>query len=46
MGKSCECGICGHFDEDECFVKECRCCINFHRRSGPKVRPVSPPCMS
>lgn len=37
MGKSCECGICGHFSEEECFEKECECCINFHVRSGPKA---------
>lgn len=34
MGKGCECGICGHFAEKECFEKECKCCINFHTRSG------------
>lgn len=34
--RSCECGICGHFSESECLDKECKCCINFHRRSGPK----------
>lgn len=33
--RSCECGICGHFSEDECLDKECGCCINFHTRSGP-----------
>ena len=39
MRKSCECGICSHYDEKNCIAKECRCCINFHRRSGPKIRP-------
>ena len=36
MERSCECGICGHFSERECFKKECACCINFHMRSGPR----------
>ncbi len=35
---SCECGICGHFSEDECIGKECKCCINFHIRSGPRSK--------
>ena len=34
--RGCECGICHHFSEAECLDKECRCCINFHLRSGPK----------
>ena len=33
----CDCGICGHFMEQECIEKECRCCLNFHLRSGPGV---------
>jgi len=37
MANSCECGICGHHEEKECLVNECRCCINFHERSGPKT---------
>ncbi len=32
----CECGICGHLSEKECITNECKCCINFHTRSGPK----------
>jgi hypothetical protein len=36
MSKSCECGICGHHNESECIEKECKCCLNFHERSGPK----------
>ena len=32
----CECGICGHHKESECLKLECKCCINFHLRSGPK----------
>ena len=33
---SCECGICGHHNESECIEKECKCCLNFHERSGPR----------
>lgn len=36
--KSCECGICGHHSEAECLAKECKCCLNFHQRSGPKTK--------
>jgi len=36
MQTHCECGICGHVNEKECISKECKCCINFHMRSGPK----------
>ena len=38
MVTHCECGICGHFDENECFKNECKCCSNFHLRSGPKTQ--------
>lgn len=38
MTKGCECGICGHYSEDECITKECKCCMNFHVRSGPKKK--------
>ena len=38
MNKGCECGICGHFTEEECIKNECKCCINFHIRSGPKSK--------
>lgn len=34
MSIHCECGICGHCVEQECVTKECRCCTNFHLRSG------------
>lgn len=34
----CECGICGHYSEEECLGKECACCVNFHLRSGPRQR--------
>lgn len=30
----CECGICNHVPDLECIKKECRCCFNFHIRSG------------
>ena len=36
MASSCECGICGHHSEKECLHDRCRCCINFHERSGPR----------
>ena len=36
MKTHCECGICSHVSEAECITKECKCCINFHTRSGPK----------
>ena len=36
MKTHCECGICGHFTEDECIKNECKCCSNFHIRSGTK----------
>ncbi len=36
MSKSCECGICDHHYESECLEKECKCCLNFHERSGPR----------
>ena len=39
MSKSCECGICGHHQEQECIKNECACCLNFHERSGPKRKP-------
>ncbi len=35
---SCECGICGHFSEEECVKIQCKCCLNFHLRSGPKTK--------
>ena len=38
MVTHCECGICGHFDENECVKNECECCSNFHLRSGPKTQ--------
>ncbi len=38
MSQSCECGICGHFSEEECISKDCKCCSNFHLRSGPKTK--------
>ena len=38
MATHCECGICGHFDENECVKNECECCSNFHLRSGPKTQ--------
>ncbi len=34
----CECGICGHYADDECIKNECKCCLNFHLRSGPKTK--------
>jgi len=34
MNTHCECGICGHFSENECIKNECKCCSNFHLRSG------------
>ena len=34
MMKHCECGICGHFTEDDCIKNKCKCCSNFHLRSG------------
>ena len=37
MGTHCECGICGHFNENDCIEKECKCCSNFHLRSGSKT---------
>jgi len=37
MDKHCECGICGHFNANDCVEKECKCCSNFHLRSGSKV---------
>jgi len=36
MKNSCTCGICGHHTEQECLENECKCCSNFHIRSGPK----------
>ncbi len=36
MTSGCECGICGHPTEEECIKKECKCCLNFHERSGSK----------
>ncbi len=30
--RHCECGVCGHIKEIECF--DCSCCENFHKRSG------------
>ena len=38
MSKSCECGICDHHSESECVQKECKCCLNFHERSGSKQK--------
>ena len=38
MMKGCECGICGHRNEEECVKNNCKCCINFHIRSGPKTK--------
>jgi hypothetical protein len=36
MVSGCECGICDHQTEEECVKKECKCCLNFHERSGSK----------
>jgi hypothetical protein len=33
----CECGMCDHVSDKECIEEECKCCINFHLRSGPKL---------
>jgi len=30
----CECGICEHRLESECIRNKCKCCFNFHERSG------------
>jgi len=30
--RHCECGVCGHFNEKDCY--DCSCCSNFHQRSG------------
>ena len=30
--RHCECGICGHRTEEECY--DCSCCLNFHQRSS------------
>jgi hypothetical protein len=38
MGTHCECGICGHFNEKDCIENECKCCSNFHLRSGSIIR--------
>ncbi len=38
VNKGCECGICGHYTEEECIKNECKCCSNFHIRSGPKSK--------
>ncbi len=37
MDTHCECGICGHFTANDCVEKECKCCSNFHLRSGSKT---------
>ena len=37
MGSHCECGICGHFTEKDCIENGCKCCSNFHLRSGSKA---------
>lgn len=37
----CQCGICGHSSDKDCLRKECECCMNFHLRSGPKLKTVS-----
>lgn len=34
--RHCQCGMCGHYLERECVEMECRCCVNFHVRSGSK----------
>lgn len=38
MVSGCECGICDHSTEKECIEKECKCCLNFHERSGSKTK--------
>ena len=40
MGTHCECGICGHFNEKDCIENECKCCSNFHLRSGSKTNEI------
>jgi hypothetical protein len=30
----CECGICNDVSDLDCISKECKCCFNFHIRSG------------
>jgi len=32
--QSCNCGMCNHTPESECIRTECKCCFNFHIRSG------------
>ncbi len=43
MKNSCTCGICGHQLEHECLENECKCCSNFHIRSGSHNRIMALP---
>ena len=34
IDKVCVCGVCNHRAQDDCVDSECKCCLNFHIRSG------------
>jgi len=31
MSNTCNCGSCGHEKIDECYTKQCSCCLTDHQ---------------
>jgi len=38
MSDSCDCGSCGHEKIDECYTKQCACCLTDHQGAFGKNR--------
>lgn len=38
MSNSCNCGSWGHEKIDECYTKQCACCLNDHQGTFAKNR--------
>ena len=36
--KSCQCGSCGHENIDECYTRQCGCCLTDHQGAFGKNR--------
>ena len=35
---SCQCGLCGHENFEECYTKQCACCLTDHQGAFGKNR--------
>ncbi len=36
--RTCDCGSCGHESVQECYKKECKCCLTDHQGAFAKNR--------